>query len=478
MTAPQLSASQKIAAFAVGFRPEQLTGMHVQQCGRALADTYAVALAGANEQAVQHVLKYIETVQPACDDTRNLSSRRGARLWGRSRTTTVELAALHNGVAGHALDYDDASSPMSGHPSVALLPALVALGEVRGVNGLRLAAAYTVGFEVLCKLGRAMAPEHYARGWHMTSSIGTVAAAVACAYLVELAEVRMVSAIGLAVAQTAGTRENFGTDAKPFQAGQCGAAALRAVLLAEAGFTASASALDGPAGFMSMYAGGSGLTGELETLGQYPLELISSGIEIKKYPACYALHRPLDGMLDLRREHSLTLSHVAHIVVETSGGALAPLIRHHPRTGTEAKFSMQYGIAAAVADGEVGLASFTDEAVQRPAIQAFLPRIEAWESASAMVPRWASLSLILNDGTTLQRHIDTLRGSSQLPLTNEELLRKLADCIAFGGSTVDPLSLLEVALGMEHLTVSGLLDAVEYPGADRSSGAYRRKEQS
>ncbi len=477
MTALQLSASQRIAAFAAGFKPTHLTEMHVQQCARALADTYAVALAGLNEQPAQHVLQYIATVQPALDETRYLAGRGLARLWGRGRATTVELAALHNGVAGHALDYDDASSPMSGHPSVALLPALIALGEVRGVTGLRLAAAYTVGFEVLCKLGRAMAHEHYARGWHMTSSIGTVAAAVACAYLLELDEVRIVNAIGLAVAQTAGTRENFGTDAKPFQAGQCGAAALRSVLLSETGFTASPAALDGPAGFMSMYSGGNGLTDELETLGQYPLELISSGIEIKKYPACYALHRPLDGVLDLKREHAITLSNVVHIAVETSGGALVPLIRHYPKTGTEAKFSMQYGIAAAVADGQVGLASFTDEAVQRPAIQAFLPRIEARESACAMVPRWASVSITLKDGTALQRHIDALRGASQLPLTNEELSRKLADCIAFGGSTVKPASLLEVALDMERFTVSGLLDAVERPGADRSSSVYRHKEQ-
>ena len=184
---------------------------------------------------------------------------------------------------------------MSGHPSVALLPALVALAEARGTAGLRLIGAYIVGFEICCKLGRALDVTHYARGWHMTATVGTLAAAVACGHLLGLDREQMSHAIGLAIAQTGGTRENFGTDAKSFQAGQLNAAAIRAALLAEQGITASQHSLDGKAGYTTLYSGGEDITPVLEILGTLPLEIDRSGIEVKKYPACYGIHRPLDG---------------------------------------------------------------------------------------------------------------------------------------------------------------------------------------
>ena len=173
-----------------------------------------------------------------------------------------------------------------------------------------------------------------------------------------------------------GTRENFGTDAKSFQAGHCNAAALRAVLLAEQGFTAAATALDGKAGYTALYSNGEDISAVLRGLGDDPLEIESSGIEVKKYPACYGIHRPLDGLFELRRTHPLTMDDIDGIDVETNYGALAPLVPHMPRSGTEGKFSMQYTLAAAIADGDVRSASFTDEAVARPALRGLWPEFQ------------------------------------------------------------------------------------------------------
>ena len=241
--------SEIIAAFVADFDSAMLDDRHIRQCGRALADTMAVAIAARGEPAVHRAWRYIDSLAPRLIDGRGTNLPTTASLWGWQQASTIEGAALFNGIAAHVLDFDDASSPMSGHPSVALLPALVALAEARGTSGIRLISAYIVGFEICCKLGRALNVTHYARGWHMTATVGAIAAAASCGHLLGLDREQIVHAIGLATAQTGGTRENFGTDAKPFQAGQSNAAAIRATLLAEQGFTASSHSLDGKAGY-------------------------------------------------------------------------------------------------------------------------------------------------------------------------------------------------------------------------------------
>ena len=209
------TASETIAEFAVGFDRARMSAATLRQCGRALADTLAVGIAELAEPSVGQALRYVEGSAPGLDGGN--SQPASARLWGTGRTAPIETAALFNGISAHVLDFDDASSPMSGHPSVALLPALVALAEARDIEGQRLASAYVVGFEICCKVGRALDLTHYARGWHMTSSVGTIAAAAACGHLLGMDLAHIVNAIGLAVAQTGGTRENFGTGAKSFK---------------------------------------------------------------------------------------------------------------------------------------------------------------------------------------------------------------------------------------------------------------------
>jgi 2-methylcitrate dehydratase PrpD len=457
------TASQLVAGFAANFVSSRLREAHVLRVGRALADTMAVAIAAQNEPVVRRACHYIETLMPPLTDGRGGRHNRMASLWGRGQQSTVEGAALFNGIAAHALDFDDASSPMSGHPSIALLPCLIALAEVRHIEGIRVASAYVVGFEVCCKLGRALDLTHYSRGWHMTATMGTIGAAAACGHLLGLDAERITHSIGLALAQTGGTRENFGTDAKAFQAGQANAAAIRAVLLAEQGFTASPHALDGEAGFTRLYSGGEDIAPVLATLGSQPLEIDGSGIEVKKYPACYGIHRPLDGLFDLMAERSFELEDVERIDIETSYGVLAPLVRHPPRNGTEGKFSMEYTIAAAIADRGVRLSSYSDEAVTRPSIARYLGRIATREVTATMIPRWASIAVVFKDGQIRKRRIDALRGSPQSPLSDEELLAKVSDCISWGCSSVRPADLLEATQRLGTTSTRDLIAIIERP---------------
>jgi 2-methylcitrate dehydratase PrpD len=445
-----IGTGRSIARFASGFDADRVTKNHLRECGRAFADTCAVAIAGLPTPVVQKAFSYVRTHAPSGP----------ARLWGGAFTSSLVEAAFFNAIAGHALDYDDASSSMGGHPSVVLLPALVAISESRGKSGLDLATAYLVGFEIASRIGRGLSQIHYDRGWHMTATVGTIACAAACARLLSLAEDQTCHAIGLAIAQTAGTRANFGTDAKPFQAGHAAAAGVRSALLAESGFTASGEVLEGDGSFTQLYSQGEDLGAALAGMGDEPFELDSSGIEIKKYAACYALHRPLDGVLDLRAAHGLNGSEVSGVAIVASRGALAPLIPDLPRTGNEARFSMQYAIAAALHDGDIQLSTFTDSAVQREDIGALMGRITATEAPGTMLPRWASVRIALNDGRILTRRIDSLRGAPQSPLSDAQLLSKVADCLRWGGSTVDAAQLLNASMQLHSIDVAGLLDRV------------------
>jgi hypothetical protein len=166
------TASQIVAAFAASFDSSKLRKDHVAQVGRALVDTMAVAIAAQHEPAVRRAYDYVETLTPPLAEEQGTRPGRLASLWGRGQQSTMEGAALFNGIAAHALDFDDASSPMSGHPSIVLLPCLIALAEARHIEGIRVASAYVVGFEVCCKLGRALDLTHYSRGWHMTATMG------------------------------------------------------------------------------------------------------------------------------------------------------------------------------------------------------------------------------------------------------------------------------------------------------------------
>lgn len=388
---------------------------------RALLDSWACAIAARDEPATRLAL-------------RQCRGRGAASLWHPdARDAHEQDAAWANGVIGHVLDYDDVASAMRGHPSIAMLPAIMALAGTEGLTLADCAAAYTTGLAGILAISRAMAVEHYARGWHSTATIGAIGATLACCALLRLTARETEHAIGLAVAQAAGTRLSFGTMGKAFQAGQANLAGLRSARLAQAGFDAAPDALAAPMGFAALYGTGA------FTLPAFDAPL---ALEVKKYPMCYATHRALDALLDLRAAHGLDLAAVRAVHLRVSAQALAPLIHHRPRTGLDAKFSMQYAVAAALHDGAVRLSSFTDAAVNRPAIQAFFPRVTAGEAPGALLPRFAELTIHRTDGRVLTARRDVLRGGEDAPLSDAELCAKADDCLGAPGVAAPMLARL------------------------------------
>ncbi len=450
------AASQQIAAFAARFTSTPLTDAQRHQAYRALLDTIACAIAGRGDDASRLAADYM----------RGSTGPGNAMVWATGETMHPEGAAFVNGVAAHVLDYDDVMTPMRGHISVAMVPALCALAQMhgaRGTTGKRFSTAYLSGFELMAKFARLMALPHYSRGWHSTSALGVLGATLACSVLLDLSETQTANALGLAVAQAAGTRQNFGAMAKSFQAGQCNAAAVRAALMAQAGFTASADAIDGRFGYLALYASGEDASSALAALGQSdngPLEIDAMGIDIKKYPCCYAIHRALDGLLALRKAHALTPENVTKIEITNSAGGLDAFLPQPPMTGLQAKFNMAYCMAAALLDGAIRLASFDDVQVMRPEIRAWLPKVSLKEAPGAILPRWSHVRVELADGRVLEQRVNTARGDAGDPLSDAELIEKVADCFAFGNHDADAGAFAQRVFGLPEQRVNDAILAL------------------
>jgi 2-methylcitrate dehydratase PrpD len=416
-----ISVSEHLARFVAETKrvPEEA----IAQAKRALLDTLGVTLAGSREESARIVAGW----------ARDGGGREEATLLGQRVRVPAAEAALANGTAAHALDYDDVNLPMRGHPSAPLLPAALATAETPGRSGRDLLAAFVLGFEVEARLGRAIGEAHYALGWHATSTLGTLGAAAASAQLLGLDAGRSQMALGIAASLASGLQQNFGTMTKPLHAGWAARNGVVAAELAGRGFTADPRALEGESGLLRAMSGGAEVDFEpLAALGD-PFEITSSGIGVKLYPCCYAVHRSLDAALDLRAQQRIDPGAIARVRVEVSRGALLPLREEPPATGLEGKFSLGYCLAAALADGRVGLATFTDEAVRRPAARELMAKVEAREGAEPgafPIGGYAEVGIVLRDGSEHSLRVDTPRGDPSRPLSWDELAGKFRDCAA------------------------------------------------
>lgn len=444
---PALSPGQFVAHF-----PSQCVearhGIFVARC---LVDTLAAAVAAANEPVTRLILA------EARDGAARMPGPGAASSWISLDMFGEEAAALANGVVAHAFDLDDVTDAVRGHVSSVLLPALIAMAEARDLSGAALVDAYVLGFEVACRLGQLVFKSHYAKGWHSTSAIGAVAGAAAGARLIGLGEVAADHAISLAVAQAGGTRANFGTMGKPFQAGHAARTAVQSVRLASRGFTGGADALTGPYGFTRLYAAGEADPAlfALPAAGD-TLAVDTVGVNVKKYPMCYAAHRAVDAMLALRQEHALRPEQVAAIDVESSAAGHGPLVHHKPQTPNEAMFSMEYGMAAALVDGRMGCTSFTDAALARAPITQLMTRVTLREVDGPIMPPWSRVRVTTTNGHVIERRVDTVLGSREQPLGDADLLAKLGDCLAYAGRGGDAQQLIDVVMSLPTTSIRAL----------------------
>ncbi|HSQ05766.1 MAG TPA: MmgE/PrpD family protein, partial [Burkholderiales bacterium] len=262
----------------------------------ALLDTLGCALAGSLEHTAEIAQQWI----------REAGARPVVSIWGTPLAGSPMDAAFANGIAVHALDFDDSLPTLRGHPSATIVPASIAAGELAGASGKAVLEAIAIGVEVAGIVGQALGAGHYMRGWHTTATGGVLAATAAAARVLGLTVEQLQRAWGLAASQAAGLVRNFGTMTKPFHAGNAARSALNAVMLARAGFTASTTIFDGKNNYFDTYGGDDRepLEKVLAAFGQ-PWQIVKPGIYVKRWPCCYCNHRPVGGMLQLIKEHQI-----------------------------------------------------------------------------------------------------------------------------------------------------------------------------
>ena len=348
---------------------------------------------------------------------------------------SAPLAALVNGTAAHARDFDDNYYPGTTHASAVLVPALLALAEETGASGNRVIDAYLVGLELHGVLAQGVNRVHYESGWHATATVGCIGTAGACARLLGLEATATTHALGASVSMAAGAKAQFGSMGKPLQAGLAAQNAIVAASLATRGFVAGAEPLDGRFGFRELYAGEAapGWEAALPTFGQ-ELYAEKYGLAPKRHPCCGSAHRSIDGLLELMEAHGFGADEVADIdalVVDTN---IRNLMFPEPRNEMEARFSMQYCLAVALRQGHLGLADFTPQAVHRPEIQSLLPltRMRAWpdsqQTADPDSRPPAQVTVRLKDGRSFTAVVQNPKGTIQNPFDDEDRRAKFLDC--------------------------------------------------
>jgi 2-methylcitrate dehydratase PrpD len=411
---------RSLANFIVSAAPRREARL---AAGRAFLDTVGVALAGAAEPAAASVQRVIadESAGPCT-------------VVGTPLRAGAANAALANGTAAHALDFDDMCFVSLAHPSAPLVPAALAAGEAVGASGAALLDAYVIGFEIEARLGRIMNPRHYRRGWHCTATLGTIGAAAAAARLFALDVERTMHALAIAASEASGLKENFGTMVKPLHAGLAARNGIVAAQLARAGLTASAAALDGPQGLLAaMDSERPSLAGVADDLGER-WEILDTGITVKLYPSCAGTHPTLDALLDLKRHGRFTAEDVEAIEIGVDPIVPTILIHDRPSTGLEGKFSMPFCAAAAVVHGHVGIETFSPSHLQDQAVRAVQSRVTMTvdPSLDAAAPplTQSRVSVRLRDGRTLTAAADGARGYPDRPASDDELAEKFLSCAA------------------------------------------------
>ena len=453
-----MGATEELARFACALEMEKVPGEALSWAKDAILDCTGGALAGTREDAGRIIADY----------AREGGGRPEAGVFAAGFKTNAALAALANGTMAHALDFDDYVLPnWMGHPTAPILPAIFALGERQKISGKDVLLAYVIGFEVGGRVGAGVGRGHYEHGWHATATLGTMGAAAACCKILKLDVAQTRMALGIASSEASGVRQNFGTMTKPLHCGLASRNGLMAALLAQKGFTGDGSAIEGPLGFFKTFSAGGDHDPAKVTrgLGESFL-IVENGVNIKPYPCCGDGQRCLDAMLHLIGKHDIKADDVASVECRTSDIVPQIMIRHRPKTGAEAKFSMEFCMAVALLDRKAGLQQFTTERVLEPRVQDLLLRVNFVHPPEASgfggMERYPErVTVKLRNGTAYSHEVLESKGRSGNRLSEAELIGKYRDCAAQAISLDRIDRSLDMLRGLEKLRdISELMDTL------------------
>jgi 2-methylcitrate dehydratase PrpD len=377
-----------------------------------------------------------ESVVAALGAARMLEPAPQASLLGRSERVDIASAALINGISSHTFDFDDTHLKTIIHPAGPVASAVLALAERQRLSGRVLLDALVLGIDVACRVGNAVYPDHYDRGWHITGSTGMLGAAAGCARLLGLNEPQTSMALGIAASQPVGLREQFGTMTKPFHPGAAARAGLMAALLARHGFTASARALEAPRGLMQTYSAKHDWNEITDRLGE---RFEISFNSYKPFACGIVVHPSIDACIQLRRQ-GVRADQVERIELRVHSLVLELTGNKEPADGLSAKFSVYHGCAVGLIEGRAGEAEYAGAVVNRPDIVALRRKVVATVD-DAIAEESADVTAVLHDGRRVHLFVECAIGSLQRPMSDDDLHAKFAQLVApvLGDASVAPL---------------------------------------
>ena len=411
----------------------------------AVLDTVGCTLAGAREECAQ-IIGRAATIGTSGGE---------CLVFGTNRRVGPLDAALINGTAAHALDYDDCSNTLGGHPSAPVVPALFALAEMHKSSGKQFLTAYVAGWEAETRIARGVNFHHYEKGWHPTATLGVFGSAAGCAHLLGLSVAQTAKALALAATFSSGIKSNFGTMTKPLHVGHAARNGMLAALLAADGFTASANAFEHKQGFLNVFNGAGNYNADA-ILKDWaaPWDIVSPGVAIKQYPCCGSTHPAIDAMLMLVRDNNLTPESVERIDSWTHPRRLAHTDRPNPQSALDAKFSVQYCLARGLVDRRVSIEHFEGGSYRDPAVQDVLRRVHAAPHPDMKMDTFehfgAEVKITLKDGSTLTQKVHRPLGRGpENPLPTDLLEAKFANCAGRAMSANRVPALLQELRGLE-----------------------------
>ena len=425
-----MGITSRLAAFVSRTSFDDLPSEVVARSKDMMINAAAAGLAGAAQPESQAVARFVQ----------EMGGNGRCTVIGMGMRTSPVYASLANGLMIHLLDFDDEIMGRGNHPTSAIFPVVMSLGEMNGYSGKQVVTAFALGCELSSKLGAIgdldyPEPVESARpGWHTDGVAGAIGATAAAAKLLELDQEKLENAFGIASGEAAGIQANLLTPSRAFQCGRAAMNGVMAALLAQRGFTGARDAIEAPGGLLGCYLSGGEVDEEdfFSRLGS-PYDVVHPGVVLKLFPCESAGHTSIEAVLQLIQQYRVEPDQVEAVRVRVTPAMLRLLPFSEPQSGWQARFSLSYVVTVALLQGQPLLDHFTDAAVQDQRLREMLARVtvEATETATESIPHPSTLLVKLSDGRELQQRVEFARGQPELPLSDEELDAKFLYCTRY-----------------------------------------------
>ncbi|MEX0604136.1 MAG: MmgE/PrpD family protein [Marinobacter sp.] len=429
--------SMGLAQFLVSSRLEEMPDVLIHEAKRSILNGFATAFAGCNDAVMDRLITTLS----------EFSGRPLASITGRKERFDVLTAAFLNAVSTNVFDFDDTHPNTIIHPTAPVSPALFALGEYQTFSGRSLLEAFILGVEVECRIGNAISPGHYKRGWHITSSCGVFGAAAAAGKILGLDAERMVWALGNASAQASGLVETLGSMAKSVGVGNAARNGLAAALMANDGVEGPNRPLEGERGFLKVTSESPNFAAVVENLGNH-WELSKN--TYKPYPCGVVLNPVIEACLEVAKTPGFDVSQVRNVTI--SGYSLLRERADRPmvETGREAQVSAQHAAAVCLLYKSASLNEFSDEAVHRKDVLWLRKKVDVIVDEAAVAGA-AHVVVQCADDTILEAKVTHARGDAERPLSDKDIEDKFRDLIVYGRSGLDPEPVIDAIWRLDQI---------------------------